>query len=183
MCSVKELSSFTVVSKSMTSLGTNFKLGKKRERYMFRRACSIILKQTKGRGNRLLCWSNQPHIMRVQRTSKGYCKPSRCCSYCPITQFREIGTSTLQSTNCQFVVQSEDGDIDPLDHGITSNTRPQSASPGESSQSPCFCSTNWPEAESEFGISLTTRQRVGIFYHSGIGNMSAGKPTAILVSF
>lgn len=71
-----------------------------------------------------------------------------------------------------------------MGHGISSKTRPQSASPGESSQLPCFCSTILfgHEAGSEFGISLTTRQRVGLFYHSDnyIENMSAGKPTAIL---
>lgn len=80
------------------------------------------------------------------------------------------------------MIQSEDGDIDPLGHGIISKTRPQNSSSGESSQLPCFCSTIWPEAESEFGISLTARQGISIFYHNGLGNMSAGKPTAILRS-
>lgn len=62
-------------------------------------------------------------------------------SYWPIAQLREIGTLILHSTDCRFVVQSEDGDIDPLGHGITSKKHPQSASPEESSQLPCFCLT------------------------------------------
>lgn len=75
------------------------------------------------------------------------------------------------------MVESEDGDIDPLGHGITSKTLPQVASPGESSQLPCFCST----------ILFGQRLNLNLEFHSRhdrewyIENMSAGKPTAILV--
>lgn len=91
-------------------------------------------------------------VVRMQRRKEGYYVPSRCCSYCPITQLREIDTLILHATNCRFVVQSEDGDIDPQGRGITPSMRPQIASPEEPSQSPCYCATIWPEAESEFEI-------------------------------
>lgn len=91
-------------------------------------------------------------VVRMQRTREGYCVPSRCCSYCPITQLREIDEPTLHATNCRFVLQSEDGDIDPQGRGITPSVRAQIASAEESSQLPCYCATVWPEAESEFEI-------------------------------
>lgn len=91
-------------------------------------------------------------VVRMQRTREGYCVPSRCCSYCPITQVRGIDEPTLHATNCRFVLQSEDGDIDPQGRGITPSVRPQIASAEKSSQLPCYCATVWPEAESEFEI-------------------------------
>lgn len=91
-------------------------------------------------------------LVRMQRTRERCYVPSQCCSYCPITQLREIGTPTLHCTNCRFGLQSEDWAIDPLGHGITPTTRPQVAGPEESSQLLCYCATIWPEAESEFGI-------------------------------
>lgn len=66
-------------------------------------------------------------LVRMQRTRERCYVPSQCCSYCPITQLREIGTPTLHCTNCRFGLQSEDGAIDPLGHAITPTTRPQVA--------------------------------------------------------
>lgn len=81
----------------------------------------------------LLCWSN---IIESAANEQGILYAIAMLQL--VTEFREIGTPILHSTDCRFVVESEDGDIDPLGHGITSKTLPQVASPGESSQLPLF---------------------------------------------
>lgn len=120
-------------------------------------------------------------VVRMQRTREGYCVPSRCCSYCLITQLREFDTATLHATNCRYVLQSEDGEIDPPGRGITPSVRPQIASPEEASQLPRYCASN--QRQPNLVLKFTdNRKRVGIFYHDGIENRISGKPTAVLVS-
>ena len=100
----------------------------------------------------------------------------------PNYQLREIDTPTLHATNCRFVLQSEDRDIDPQGRGITPSVHPQIASPEESSQLPRYAQLSG-QRQPNLKLKFTDDTKgVGIFYHDGIGNMILGKPTAILVS-